>query len=254
MHTQRAGTRRDVYIQNDSSGFSIVPSSAVDRVIEDDRRDDLAIVRDHQAILMMLYGDDSFPARLVVGGSLTEDEDAEWLSRVTWRLNVPCGQLLLCGGFDPRTLVDWRDTGDDWEGTVQAFDVPPGEYLVDVYTYRPTINGRFLEDSWPLPLGAWFRKEHPGRAYPGWLFDELETIPELDPNHEDEWSDSSAVDRDVEEGRRHVIGYLVHLRQWDAQATLTELPEDGWFAPENGARVPLRFPLGLPTDARAEGD
>lgn len=252
MATQDAMLRSDVYIQNDSSGFSIVPSSAVDRIIADDRNNDRAIVLDHQAMLMALYGDDSFPARLVVGGSLTADEDAEWIARATWKLRVSTGTVLLCGGFDPRTLSDWRETGDDWEGAVHALDVPAGDYLVDVYTYRPTINGRFIEESWPMPVGAWFRKEHPGRDYPGWLVDELEQMPDLDPGHEAEWSEGDGPVHLVDESRRRVIGYLVHMQPWDASATLSTVPEDGWFEPEAGARVPPRFPLGLPTDARPE--
>ncbi|MGH7463443.1 MAG: hypothetical protein ACREMA_20740, partial [Longimicrobiales bacterium] len=153
MPTPSTESRRDVYVQNDSGGFSIIPSSAIARIIEDNRNDDLSIVVDHQAILVSLYGDDSFPARVVIGGALTADEDAEWIARATWKLNVPCGKVLLCGGFDPRLLDDWQHNGNDWDGSVQPLEVPPGNYLVDVYTYRQTINGRFLDENWPTPLG-----------------------------------------------------------------------------------------------------
>ena len=250
MATLDATQRRDVYIENDSSGFSIIPSYALDRIIADDRQNDRAIALDHQAVLMALYGDDSFPARLVVGGTLSEDETAEWLARVTWKLSIPSGSVLLCGGFDPRTLSAWRDRNDDWEGMVHALDVPPGDYLVDVYTYRPTINGRFIEDKWPTKLGTWFRQDHAGRAYPAWMVNELELAPELDPGHEDEWGDSRDADRSVDDGMEYSIGYLVHLRPWDESAALSPLPDDGWFLPEEGARVPPRCPLGLPTNAR----
>ncbi len=252
MLTKDATMRRDIYIQNDSSGFSIIAASAVDRIIADDRQNDPAIVLDYQAILMSLYGDDSFPARLVVGGSLSQDEEAQWLARATWKLSVPNGQILLCGGFDPRGLSAWRDEGDDWEGTLHALDVPAGAYRVDVYTYRPTINGRFLEDSWPIKLGTWFRKEHAGTPYPAWMVNELELSPELDPGHEKEWSESGSSGRTVDESLEHTIGYLVHLQPWDDTTELSPLPDDGWFMPEEGARVPPRCPLGLPTDARPQ--
>jgi hypothetical protein len=55
--------RRDVYVSNDSGALSVIPSSALDRIIADGRENDLAIVRDHQALLLLLAGDDSFPAR-----------------------------------------------------------------------------------------------------------------------------------------------------------------------------------------------
>ncbi|MGH7471306.1 MAG: hypothetical protein ACRENP_25435 [Longimicrobiales bacterium] len=258
MHTQSKVARRDVYVQNDSSGFSIVAVSALDRIIEDDRNDDRAIVMDHEAVLLALHGDDSFPARLVLGGPLTTDEESEWIARVTWKLAIPGGRLLLCGGFDPRSLSAWRDCGDDWDGTVQPFDVPPGEYRIDVYTYRPTINGRFLEESWPQPLGAWFRQTHPGRPYPAWLVEELRVSPELDPGHEKEWEYASDEDIrarvTVDDAQEYVIGYLVHLQPWDAAATLSPLPADGWFQHEEGARIPARFPLGLATEARPRED
>jgi hypothetical protein len=250
MPTHDATQRRDVYIQNDSSGFSIVPSSALDRIIEDHRQNDQSIVLEHQAMLMALYGDDSFPARLVVGGALSADEEAEWLARASWKLSIPSGTVLLCGGFDPRTLTAWRDSGDDWEGTVHALDVPSGDYRAEVYTYRATINGRFLEDEWPVKLGAWFRREHAGKPYPAWMINELEIAPELDPGHEKEWSESGNHDRAVDESLEYVIGYLVHLSPWDDSAELSPLPDDGWFMAEEGARVPTRCPLGLRTDAR----
>jgi hypothetical protein len=249
MTTQATEARRDVYIENDSGGFSVVPSSAVDRIIEDDRRSDRAIVTAHQALLLQLHGDDSFPARLVVGGPLSADEDVEWIARVTWRLDVPCGRLLLCGGFDPRAFAGWREDDENWLRTTHALAVPPGDYRVDVYTHRPTISGRFLEDAWPRPAAAWFRHEHSGRPWPAWLAEELESDPEPDAGHEEEWGDGRRPAWGVDESRRNVIGYLVHLRQWDGTAVPTPLPPDGWFEPETGARVPARCPLGLPSDA-----
>ena len=253
MSAPSTESRRDVYVQNDSGGFSIVPFSALDRIIEDDRNDDLSIVVDHQAILIMLYGDDSFPARVVLGGGLTADEDAEWIARATWKLNVPCGKVLLCGGFDPRLLAAWRDQGNDWDGSVQPLDVPPGNYLVDLYTYRQTISGRFLDEKWPTPLGKWFRRDYPGRRFPAWLVEELQVSPELDPGHEQVWSKSLEEIRssiEVDDSIGYTVGYLVHLQPWNAQAKLSKLPVDGWFEPETGERVPARCPLGLISEAR----
>jgi hypothetical protein len=250
--------RRDVYIQNDSSGFSVVACAALDRIIEDDRHDDRAVVLDHQAVLLALDGDDSFPARLVLGGALTAEEDAEWIAHITWKLRVPDGRLLLCGGFDPRLLTAWRATGNDWDGSLHLFDIPPDDYQVDVYLYRPTINGRFLEDAWPRKLGAWFREAHPGRPYPAWLIEELRIAPELDPGHEHEWEEVSDEDIRarvaVDDGQEYVLGYLVHLQPWQAGAQLSPVPDHGWFLRDQGARVPARFPLGLTTDARPRED
>ena len=53
--------RRDVYIENDSGGFSVLAADAVDAIIEDQRSDDLQFVAGHKAMLLELYGDDSLP-------------------------------------------------------------------------------------------------------------------------------------------------------------------------------------------------
>jgi hypothetical protein len=251
---QFAAFRTDVYIENDSGGFSVIPSSALERIIKDDRNNDRAIVEAYQAMLMMLHGDDSFPARLVVGFELTEEEDLEWIARATWRLSIPCGRLLLCGGFDPRILAGWLEGSDSyWAQTVRAIDVPAGDFVVDLYTHRRTISGRFLEEEWPMPLGAWFRKEHPDEPFPAWMAEELEQLPELDPGHESDWANRREAERAgrllVAPTPENVIGYLVHLRPFDSGITLSALPDDGWFEPETGSRVPPRCPIGLSTMA-----
>jgi hypothetical protein len=246
-------TRRDARIENDSGGFSVVPWSALDRIIEDDRTDDVAIVTAHQAMLLMLHGDDSFPARLVVDAALNADEAAEWLACATWRLAIPCGRVLLAGGFDPTAFDAFRE-GEEWgRRCVAEFDVSPGDYRVDIYTHRATISGRFLDGIWPNPLGAWFRREHPGRPFPGWMGRELELSPELDPGHESEWRDPMKAGRLAsDETRDEVIGYLVHLTPWLPRTELSALPADGWFEPETGQRVPARCPLGLIADVPPE--
>ena len=96
--------RRDVYIENDSGGFSVVAVDAVDAIIADARGDDLRWVRDHKAMLVMLYGDDSMPVRMVVDEPLTVDEEAQWLARYTWQIDSSDGRMLVMGGFDPDVL------------------------------------------------------------------------------------------------------------------------------------------------------
>jgi len=246
--------RHDVYIENDSNGFSVVPSASVADVIADDRRNDHRFAAEHRALMLILNGDDSFPARLVVNEPLTTEEESEWIARVCWRLRIPCGTVLLCGGFDPRALDAWQAGEDAFAGATHSFGVPAGDYRVDVYTHRPTASGRIIEDSWPRPLGTWFRAEHPGEPFPGWMADEFQQIPEFDPGHEAEWENAAALLRTgrlaADEGTAHAIGYLVHMQPWSPDSPLSRLPADGWFEPETGARVPPRCPRGLATAAR----
>jgi len=245
--------RKDVYVQNDSGAYSLLSSSVLERVIDDGRENDGAFLKAHEAVLGSLVGDDSFVARVVVGESLSSDESSQWIARYRWALKVPCGKLLVCGGYDPDVLGDWVENAkSDGVGVVE---VPPGHYLVDVYTYLHSMNGRvILEQMWDTKLGAWFRKDHPGRAFPSWVAGELAMFNEEDPGHEKEWE---KLQKSVERGTLKVetdpldwVTFLFHLQPFDPKAALTEPEEGDWFGAGQGLRKPDRFPLGVPATAR----
>jgi hypothetical protein len=43
---------------------------------------------------------------LFVLGDLTEEEENQWVGKLSWKLNIPCGKLvLLCGGGDEDELA-----------------------------------------------------------------------------------------------------------------------------------------------------
>lgn len=244
--------RKDVFVENDSGGFSLLSSSVVDRVIHDGRADDARFVSAHEVILGSLAGDASFVARVVVGEPLAADEQEQWIARYRAALDVPCGRLLVCGGFDPDLLGEWRESGE--AGSVHEVAVPPGRYLVDVYTYLHTMNGRVILDGvWKQKLGAWFRRDHPGRAFPSWVAGELCLFSDEDPGHEATWEDVAAA---VEAGTVEIetdtldwVGFLFHLQPFDPEAERTEPEEGGWFGTEQGLRRPARFPLGVAAHA-----
>jgi hypothetical protein len=246
--------RQDVFVQNDSGGISVMSSSVVERVVDDARDDDLQFVNAHEAILGGLVGDASYVGRVVVGEPLRPEEKEQWIAHYRWALKVPCGRLLLCGGFDPDMMAQWLQEGDEAD-YVKEVAVPKGHYLVDVYTYLHTMNGRVIvEDVWREKLGAWFRRDHPGRAFPSWVAGELTMFSEEDPGHEQEWS---ALAASVENGKLKVetepldwVSFLFHLQPFDPAAELSELPPDGWFPPEAGLRRPQRFPLGIAATTR----
>src|SRR5262245_8956572 len=97
--------RRDVFIANDSGGLSVIAADAADAIIQDARANDLRFVTDYKALLIELYGDDSMPVRIVVDEPLGTDEEAQWLSRASWRIDTTDGRLLVMGGFDPDVLA-----------------------------------------------------------------------------------------------------------------------------------------------------
>jgi hypothetical protein len=245
--------RKDVYVDNDSGGMSILSSSVLERVIDDGRENDAQFVTAHEAILASLVGDDSFIARVVVGEPLTKDEQEQWITHYRWALKVPCGKLLVCGGFDPDILGTWIEEGS--ADYVQVVEVPEGEYLVDVYAYLHTMNGRMLlEQEMGEKLGEWFRRDHAGRAYPSWVAGELAMFNEEDPGHEAQWADLAASVASgalkVETSPLDWVGFLIHLQPFDGSAELTPPEEEAWFGAGQGLRKPARFPLGIPSDAQ----
>lgn len=147
--------RRDVYIQNDSGGLSVVTGAAVDAVIADGREDDEGFVRRHEVLLLELYGDDSMPVRVVVDEPLTREEEAQWLARATNWLEVTDGRVLVMGGYDPRILEDWREAHTPHEDCpeIAVTAVPNGTWRVDVYAHIGSMNGRYVvEEVCGLPL------------------------------------------------------------------------------------------------------
>jgi len=246
--------RTDFFIDNDSHGMSLLSSSVVDRVIAAGLGNDEPFVRAQEVVLGMLVGDDSFIARVVVDEPLSQAEQDEWIGHYRSALNVPCGKLLVAGGFDPDIFGWWRDNLHGRKG-VKDIAVRAGKYLVDVYTYVHSMNGRMiLSEVLGVQLGTWFRKDPPGRPFPAWVAGELAVFPEFDPEHEKAWK---KLAESVANGTLKVdiapldwVSYLFHLQPFDPQAKLDEPEEGTWFGPGQGMRQPARFPLGLSSDAR----
>ncbi len=238
--------RQDVYVENDSGGMSIVSSSVVDRAIADGRRNDASFAAAHEAVLVALEGDDSFIVRVVANEPLTEAEEAQWVCRIRTRLKIPCGRLLVCGGFDPRSLEDFREQRP--RASVRDVRVPPGEYRVDVYTHLTTMTARFLRERWNQKIGTWFRREQKGKPFPSWLAGELASFSEEDPGHEKEWrklkASVTSTKLRVDTSTLDWVGYVIHLHALD-DAELSK-PTGGWFDTDSGFRQPVRFPMGLP--------
>ncbi len=243
--------RRDVYIENDSGGFSVLAADAVDAIIEDGRSDDMRFVSSHKALLLELYGDDSMPVRIVVDEPLRPDEESQWLARASWRIETSDGGMLVMGGFDPDVLSSWKEAGGAGDGRgVGAFSAAPGGWQVDVYAHVGSMNGRVILSETEEKPGAAFRRSHPGRAFPLWLAKMLEFSGEDDPGFEELWTDvrgsMTAGQLAVDTGGGDAIGFLVHVTR--ASAPPGEPPEGIWFDRAANSRVPATFPLGIPSD------
>ena len=249
--------RRDVFIDNDSGGFSVLAADAVDAIIEDERSDDLRFVTERKVLLLELYGDDSMPVRIVVDEPLRADEEAQWLARASWQIDTSDGRMLVMGGFDPDVLSSWKDdSGGDGDGPgVAVFSAAPGRWQVDVYAHVGSMNGRAILGEAAEKPGAAFRRSHPGRGFPLWLARMLEFSGDDDPGFEELWQDVPAGiaggELAVDTEGPDAIGFLVHVTR--ANGALSDPPESGWFGRTTNARVPATFPIGLASEAPDRG-
>ncbi|MBS1796727.1 MAG: hypothetical protein JSS81_23045 [Acidobacteria bacterium] len=132
-------------------------------------------------------------------GELSEPEEKNWIARLAWKLKIPCGRLILCCGcfaedLEP-ALSDDPEAGN--YGQFQIVEIPPGDYLVEIYAYlesvtvklglhRYTRTGDYIEDA---EKRRWYERNRPG-------------LPDL--------------------------GYLIRLKPLEAPPPLPELNE-GWF-------------------------
>jgi hypothetical protein len=240
--------RRDVYIENDSGGFSVLAADAVDAIIDDARADDSRFVATHKAMLLELYGDDSMPVRIVVDEPLSPEEDAQWLARATWQIDAPDGRMLVMGGFDPDVLSWWKNDGGAGDGRgVAEVTAAPGRWRVDIYAHAGSMNGRVMLSEAGEKPGAAFRRSHPGRPFPLWLAKMLEFSGEDDPGFEELWRDvKGSMDSGklgVETEGGDAVGFLVHFSP--ATGSPGEPPEGVWFGRADHGRVPDTFPVGL---------
>jgi hypothetical protein len=242
--------RRDVYLENDSGGFSVLAADAVDAIIEDQRSDDFKFVQDRKAMLIELYGDDSMVVRAVVDEPLTADEEAQWLARYTWEIDSTDGRMLVMGGFDPDVLSWWKEgsSADHTDGRgVGAVSAAPGKWRVDVYAHVGSMNGRVILDEAGEKAGAAFRRHHNGRAFPLWLANMLDFSGEDDPGYEELWKDPKASMKagklaiDMDSG--DAVGFLVHFTR--STTSVGEPPEEIWIGRSENSRIPATFPLGL---------
>lgn len=240
--------RRDVFIMNDSGGFSVLAASAAPAIIHE-RLEELDDIMAHQVLLLELYGDDAMPVRLVVDEPLLPEEEAQWLAHVSGSIGTSDGRLLVMGGFDPDVLAWWQEDhapNEDGDG-VAVVQASPGSWRVDVYAHVGSMNGRQILSRASEKPGAFFRRCYPERAFPVWLAKMLEYSGEDDPGHEELWYNVAASIRDgrlsLDLNAASAIGFLVHITPFSG--TIPESPPEGWFDYDAGQRIPDVFPLGI---------
>jgi len=173
---------------------------------------------------LVFQGDCALGQVVVLVGDLSEREEAEWIGHLSSRLNIPCGKLLvLAGGGDP---YDWENAVDEDpdDDTVFAWiDVPPGEYLVELYAFASSMTAahHFEEGE----FSEWFARTRPG-------IEQNEYVKAL----------SEGNGYDVNDD---YLDYLIRLKPWaESHKARLSQPTGGWFR-DFHFRRPELCPLGI---------
>lgn len=173
-------------------------------------------------------GDCAFDNAIVVIGELTEQEESEWIGRISARLNIPCGKLIvLCGGGEE----DWMEAAlsgkgvDGFKDYFQIIKVPPGEYLIEIYAYVSSMTVDFYFEEGE-PLEEWFHSTRPGMNLPKWI----QTFKE---------------DGFMGELGDKLVSYIVRLAPLETEPPLPKLVDEIGWCGEFEFRRPELCPLGI---------
>ncbi|MGH8078342.1 MAG: hypothetical protein ACREPE_13585 [Lysobacter sp.] len=250
--------RRDLNLYNEANGWLITSASRSGLSTATPCRGSgskqwRAAIADGGFLPVQVTEDNPINIRVVVNDRLVAREEAEWVDRLSWKLAVPDGRLVLAAGSE------YVCEGEDDARFVREVEIPAGTYRVDVYSYLHGVNGRLglrhagVEDA--AALREYWEDTRGGDPVPAWLLSELrDADQDATESAEDAlsvaqkrswrvWEESvhHATSDDAQE--LHLVDFLVHL------TPLIELPpmpalDDGWFdclqAPRRPQRAPTR--------------
>ncbi|MEY3299543.1 MAG: hypothetical protein RLZZ597_2803 [Cyanobacteriota bacterium] len=123
-------------------GSNLTPSQIADIVLNGTAQDIAPLLFQGICMPLLFEGDCALDrGTLFVVGDLTPQQEAEWQAKLTWKLEIPCGKLILlcsCMAEDLAHAISGEPPEEHYE-IFQVVDVPPGSYLVEVYAYPPSL-------------------------------------------------------------------------------------------------------------------
>lgn len=139
--------QKNLDIQNDSCEYAVFSKSLCGHKYSttfeslwEDPIDENPLVQEGVVFYFSQIQDDS-PEITVVLGGLTPSERENWVGKLSYNIKIPCGQLVVSGGWDHLAEEDPMD------GFLDYAEVPSGNYLLTVYCYDlDLIHFSFDED------------------------------------------------------------------------------------------------------------
>lgn len=194
------------------------------------------LTKENAIMMMSLYQDDGYSVRIVTG-DLTDEENSEWTSKVSWKLNLESGEMVVSGVCD-EDLEDYLEDFGDGETVTDCHlgcivKIPKGEYRVDVYSYPPndlaggwmaiedkssfkSCFGKDSEIPFEKPI-EYFKRTRQNENIPEWI--------------EEGYEDATFLD------------FIIHLTPWKESNLNTEIEDDGCLKWE--FRKPEICPIGI---------
>ena len=124
--------RQDLAIYNEATGFVVTSRRMAGKALDDETAAWKKAVTKGDLLPRTLIQDDPFTIRIVAGEPLTAQENAEWVARIDWHLNVPDGKLCVTGGSV------FSNEGYEEDASSEQFVgqvlIPKGHYRAALYS------------------------------------------------------------------------------------------------------------------------
>lgn len=251
--------RKDVNVYNEATGFVITSGSFNGCTPKDFKgKGWVKQIEAGTFLPVELVQDDSITFRVIVNDDLTAQENGEWTDKLTYKLHIPDGKLVLSGG---REILE----GEDMSDYTREIEVEPGSYQIELYTTFGGVNGDYALakagiDEEEIP--EYFERTHPGVKMPGWMAEWLD-LEDEDEGYEDDDDDDD--EQEEQSGKRESwdvweedeedeeapsdpepagIDFILRLTPLEGEPPMPKL-DGGWCRIDQNPRIPEKCPLGL---------
>lgn len=168
------------------SGLSAAELGA--KLQEDDPAVIARLLTDGVCFPLHFPGDCALDDAVIIVGDLTEEEEQEWIGRIRSKLEIPCGEFMLMGGGldeDFEVALPNAEAPDPHFVFFQKVSVPPGTYLVELYSFLGSMPVNFAWEELPEDAESfeeWWKRTRVDQPEAEWIsfFNEEEYVDSED--------------------------------------------------------------------------
>lgn len=161
-------------LTSSSFGGSGMSASTISEILFNEKTEKAReMIRDGVCMPVVFEGDCALDESTVfLLGDLSEEEERNWIARLSSILKIPCGKLVVCCGWADEDLAPAAEGKPPEEDYVmyQVIELPPGDYQVEIYAFLSSLTVQvsldeededgFLREN--EELLAWYERNRPG--------------------------------------------------------------------------------------------